>query len=242
MVAFLNDRGRITENVASYSDTPTNFLADVVAPVVNLTRFGIYEKYLRDSGERLNPSELEDISERKFRDFSSVKSVFDGVTYEISYSEHCDEVSVYIEKYRLQQVLYNLLHNALKYKGRRSHYRVSIQYRFAMTTDERRLFSNYFVIDVTDQGYGVELGEKEKIFDLWVQGKNARKVSSVPGTGRGLYVCRAILRGVGGDVFVQNLRHPTVVRVLIPRACESCGWMTKLRILKERTQDIMRHI
>jgi len=240
MVAFLNDRGRITEEIPSFADTPTNFLSDVVAPVVNLTRFGIYEKYLRDSGEKMDSSELEDIPTQRFRSSKLVKSVFDGVISEISYSGQCDEVNVYIEKYRLQQVLYNLLNNALKYKGWGCDYRLSIQYRSEMTTQEKDLFSDYFVIDITDQGYGVEQGEEELIFDLCTQGKNARKVSRVPGTGRGLYVCRAILRGVGGEVFVQNLRSPTVFRVLIPRECRFDDWLTKLGDVKERTQEIMR--
>ncbi|MBW7988464.1 MAG: hypothetical protein FVQ84_00350 [Planctomycetes bacterium] len=240
MVAFLNDRGRITEDIPSFSDTTTNFLSDVVAPVVNLTRFGIYEKYLRDSGEKMNPSELEDIQEPRFKSSESVKSVFGGIIYEISYGGRCDEVEVYIEKYRLQQVVYNLLHNALKYKGHGYHYMVRIQYRPTLTVKETELFADYYVIDVTDQGYGVERGEQEKIFRLFKQGINARKVSNLPGTGRGLYVCRAILRGVGGEVFVQNMRSPTVFRVLIPRECRFDDWLSKLEDFKGRTREIMR--
>ncbi len=238
MVAFLNDRGRISEDLSSFSDTPTNFLSDVLAPVVNLTRFGIYEKYLRDSGEKMDPSELEDIPVRYFRSSQSVKSVFDGITYEIAYGGRCDEITVYIEKYRLQQVVYNLLNNALKYKGRGYDYRVRIQYRPELNSREQKLFADYFVIDVTDEGYGIEEDEKEKIFGLCVQGRNARKVSKLPGTGRGLYVCRAIIRGVGGDVFVQTLRSPTVFRILIPRECESDAWLSKVEHLRERTREI----
>ncbi len=242
MVAFLNDRGRIGEDIPSYSDTRTNFLSDVVAPVVNLTRFGIYAKHLRDTGERLNPKELEDIPVRQFRTSNSVRSVFRDVIYEISYSDRCDGVTVYIEKYRLQQVLYNLLNNALKYKGKGCNYRVGIQYRYEMTIRETELFADYYVIDVTDEGYGVDTGEQETIFDLCVQGRHARKVSSVPGTGRGLYVCRAIIRGVGGDVFVQNLRDPTVFRVLIPRACKSSRWKDEAETLREKAQEVMRRV
>jgi len=178
----------------------------------------------------------------KFRTLGFVKSVFDSVTYEISYSENCDEVSVYIEKYRLQQVLYNLLNNALKYKGWGCDYRLSIQYHSGMTGQEMELFSHYFVIDVTDQGYGVDEGEQEMIFGLCVQGKHARKVSKVPGTGRGLYVCREILRGVGGEVFVHYLRSPTVFRLLIPKECRYDDWVGKLRHVKERTRDVMRRL
>jgi len=242
MVAFLNDRGRITEDIPSFSDATTNFLSDVVAPVVNLTRFGIYEKYLRDSGEKMKPSELEDIPVKRFRSSESVKSVLDGITYEISYGGRCDEVEVYVEKYRLQQVVFNLLNNALKYKGWECDYRVRIQYRPKTTDEETELFSDYYVIDVTDQGYGVERGEQEEIFKLFKQGRNAKTVSKVPGTGRGLYVCRVIARGVGGEVFVQNLRSPTVFRILIPRECNAVNWLGKVRYLKERTQEIMRQV
>lgn len=242
MVAFLNDRGRITEDVESFSETPANFLSDIVAPVVNLVRFAIYEKHLRNSGEKIDASELEDIPSHHFRSSDSVKSVLDNMIYEIAYDARCAEISVYIEKYRLQQVMYNLLNNAVKYKGRGCDYRVSIQYRSQMTEKKGELFEDYFVIDVADRGYGVEEGEEDVIFELWTQGKNARKVSPVPGTGRGLYVCRAILRGVGGEVFVQNLRGPTVFRLLIPRECADDNWIGKVDNMKQRTQAIMRRL
>ena len=244
MVAFLNDRGRIAEDVPSFSDTKTNFLSDVIAPVVNLTRFAIYEKHLRDSGDTMVPSELKDIQPQFLKRNKKVKSVFDGITYEIGYSGLCDEVNIYTEKYRMQQVIYNLLNNALKYKMFGNDYRVEIQYRDinALTTEEADLFGKYFVIDITDQGFGIETGEEEEIFGLFKQGKNARKVSKLPGTGRGLYVCRNILRGIGGEIFVQNLRSPTVFRLIIPRECEFSGWIDNMNSLRERTREIMKRI
>jgi signal transduction histidine kinase len=241
MVAFLNDRGRITEETSSYAEYPCNLLADVLAPVVNLQRFSIYERYLRDSGATARPAELQDVPVIRHGDdrVHTIRSVCGDREHLIEYDQECDQVQPFVEKYRLQQAFFNLVNNAYKYRDRSRPFHVQIDFRDYMPPELHSDFQEYFVIDVSDDGSGVVREDAERIFQLDTQGRDAQKISRVAGTGRGLYVCRAILRGMGGDLLLWKLRDPTVFRILIPRKCAVSNWPDIVGPLRRRTNEIV---
>ncbi len=93
---------------------------------------------------------------------------------------------------RLEQVLDNLVSNALKYAPRGG----PVHIHGAATPAE-------VLLSVRDQGVGIPLEEQERIFDRFyrVEGPETRAVA---GTGLGLYLTRAIVRAHGGRIWVQS--------------------------------------
>jgi signal transduction histidine kinase len=89
---------------------------------------------------------------------------------------------------RLEQVISNLVSNAVKY-----------------STDPvlviARERDGEVVIDVCDDGEGFDESETERLFDKFQRGPNA---AGIPGTGLGLYVSRAICEAHGGRLTCES--------------------------------------
>ena len=99
---------------------------------------------------------------------------------------------VYADRGRIEEVLLNLLDNAVKYSPRGEDIRV----RGQVTDDE-------VIVSVTDAGQGIPLREQERIFERFQQLDNSAS-RRTPGTGLGLYICRAIVEAHGGRIWVQS--------------------------------------
>ncbi len=99
---------------------------------------------------------------------------------------------VYADRGRIEEVLLNLLDNAVKYSPRGQDIRV----RGQVTDDEVN-------IGVTDVGQGIPLREQERIFERFQQLDNSAS-RRVAGAGLGLYICRAIVEAHGGRIWVHS--------------------------------------
>jgi PAS domain S-box-containing protein len=96
------------------------------------------------------------------------------------------------DPHRLEQVIDNLVSNAIKY----SPHGGKIEIRGTSNAAE-------VVLTVSDQGVGIPPDEQERIFDRFyrVEGPETRAVS---GTGLGLYITRAIVEAHGGRCWVRS--------------------------------------
>lgn len=92
---------------------------------------------------------------------------------------------------RVQQVLNNLIGNAIKYSPDGGAVRV----RLSRDGDHAR-------ISVSDEGLGVPETERERIFELYQ--RRAEEHRGIPGEGLGLYVSRQIAIAHGGDVELES--------------------------------------
>lgn len=92
---------------------------------------------------------------------------------------------------QLDQILWALLDNAVKYGGREGHVEVSI----APVAAERQL-----EIAIADGGPGVSPEDRERLFARFSRG--ATQVSG-EGTGLGLYVSRQLARAMDGDLRLE---------------------------------------
>ncbi|HCF49547.1 MAG TPA: histidine kinase [Syntrophomonas sp.] len=90
----------------------------------------------------------------------------------------------------IEQVLTNLLHNAVKYSPRHSEIIVS-----AAEVD------GLLKVSVTDQGEGITPGDEEFIFDKFYRLQSPGNVS---GTGLGLSICRGIIEAHGGTIWAAG--------------------------------------
>lgn len=87
----------------------------------------------------------------------------------------------------LEQVLVNLLDNALKYAPPATPVRL-----------EARRESADAVISVIDQGVGIPLADRDKVFDMFYRVRQGD--ARAAGTGLGLAICRGILAAHGGSI------------------------------------------
>jgi signal transduction histidine kinase len=102
--------------------------------------------------------------------------------------------SIYIigEPLLLQMLVNNLIDNANKYASKGTPITVSLYQT-----------NNQVEFSVADLGEGLAEDEKKKVFEKFyrVGEENTRKSK---GTGLGLYLCKKIVQGHGGKIFVSN--------------------------------------
>ena len=102
---------------------------------------------------------------------------------------------------RLEEVLQNILENAIKYGDGRF---VNIY------IDEEE---GYKLIQITNSGCSLKEEELPHLFDSFYRGSNAEKKD---GSGLGLYIAKNLMKMMGGDVFVKiednNFTVVTVVK------------------------------
>lgn len=99
-----------------------------------------------------------------------------------------DLPSVMADRERIEEVLQNLLDNAIKYS--------SGQLKITISA---RATSNEVIVSVRDTGMGISLRDQEQIFKRFRRIGNPL-AQSTPGTGLGLYICRAIVEAHGGRI------------------------------------------
>lgn len=88
---------------------------------------------------------------------------------------------------RLQQVLANLVSNAIKFSNDAVEIVVEV-------------VDDHVAVHVDDRGVGLP-DPPEQVFERFFRGPSA---SGTPGTGLGLYVSRAVMRAMGGDIVGAN--------------------------------------
>lgn len=91
----------------------------------------------------------------------------------------------------IQQVMFNLLDNAMKFTPVKSSITIAVHQE-----------SGTVVVSVEDQGPGVVLDEREKLFEKFYRGK---QLTTVRGLGLGLAICHKIIHAHGGNIWVENL-------------------------------------
>jgi DNA-binding response OmpR family regulator/signal transduction histidine kinase/CHASE3 domain sensor protein len=93
---------------------------------------------------------------------------------------------------RIEQVLFNLLDNARKFAPPGS----------ALTVRAERS-GNQITISVSDQGPGVPVAERERVFERFYQLEQTA-TRNVGGSGLGLAICKAIVEAHGGQISVTD--------------------------------------
>ncbi len=95
------------------------------------------------------------------------------------------------DRFCIQQVLGNLLDNAVKYSPEGSEVRVSA-----------RLAGDRFLISVADQGKGIPPEEQGRLFRQFERLREGR--GTKPGLGLGLLVCKRLVQAHGGEIWVES--------------------------------------
>jgi signal transduction histidine kinase len=157
-------------------------LETLVADLLDLARLDTH-RFKLDLA-RVEPSEVLD---RAF-DAMEAEATARGVGYE----RRIDELpSVVTDEARVQQIVVNLLDNALRWTPRGGTVRL----------EGRALPGGGFAATVTDTGPGVPDGDQERIFDPF---QSFETPDGSRGSGLGLAISRQLARALGGDVRVES--------------------------------------
>jgi len=116
-----------------------------------------------------------------------------------------ETVRAFIDGDRMQQVLHNLLENAIRYTGEEGRVRV----RLSATREEA-------TIEVVDSGIGIPARDVPHVFERFYRSDRARRAYQ-GGSGLGLSIARWIVDAHKGRVEVESvLDQGTTFRVKLP--------------------------
>lgn len=159
---------------------------------------------------------------------------------------HADEVNSLecsFDAAKVNDILSNLLTNAIKYSPRRRDITVkmreisgnSAQERYSIGTE---CYEKYIEIAVLDQGMGISDEQKAQIFTRYERTKNAEQLTDVQGFGIGLHYTKQLLDFLEGDIKVKD-NHPSgsVFSFIIPYfGREDSHYESQNAILAAQTQ------
>jgi PAS domain S-box-containing protein len=114
----------------------------------------------------------------------------DGISIELAPQNGLPAVAA--DPDMVRQVLTNLIENAVKYSPAGGCVHVSLERQ-----EGRVLFA------VRDEGLGIPLREQERIFEKFYR-LDPNLTRGVGGTGLGLYICRELVRRMGGRIWVAS--------------------------------------
>lgn len=118
-----------------------------------------------------------------------------------------------IDRIGLQQILYNLIGNAIKFTPSGS---VVVRVELRSRNDSE---FHSIQISVEDSGIGIHDSILPFIFDKFYQADSST-LKKYDGVGLGLYVCKELVNKVGGTISVQNNRPVgSLFTVVIPARC-----------------------
>jgi two-component system sensor histidine kinase KdpD len=108
-----------------------------------------------------------------------------------------------VDEVLLEQVLVNVVSNAIKYSPDSSGITIDV-----------RMEDDSVIIGVGDQGAGIEAADRERVFDKFYR---SEKTSHMPGTGLGLAICKGIVELHGGMIAAEpNGAQGTVITITLP--------------------------
>ena len=133
------------------------------------------------------PIQLPAMANKVVRRLESVTSIH---RFQVDFADDFPEV--YADPDRMEEVLTNLVDNAIKYSPKGG--------RIAITG---RASGDSVKVTVTDEGIGIPQRELGRVFERFHRGENGQ-VQKVRGMGLGLYICRSIVEAHGGKIEVSS--------------------------------------
>ncbi len=149
---------------------------------------------LQLSGYELNKT---DVSVNEFfgDGAEEIRMILEREDFDFFYENKCDAGTyIFIDIDRFSRVINNIISNSIKYK------RTDIKGRVDIAIDE---YERSVIIEISDNGIGVENSSLTKIFDAMYRTDPARTQVS-QGSGLGLAVCKQIVELHSGSIWARN--------------------------------------
>jgi CheY-like chemotaxis protein/two-component sensor histidine kinase len=197
-----NSETTLTQKQVKYAETIHSSGTDLLALINDILDLSKIEsgKMEVDVGS-VRFGELRDLSLRTFRHVADGK----GLEFSIDMADNLPADSIITDAKRLQQVLKNLLSNALKFT---EHGTVRLRMERATSGwspnhSVLNRVKSVIAFSVTDTGIGIPQDKQRIIFEAFQQadGTTSRKYG---GTGLGLSISRELTRLLGGEIRLQS--------------------------------------
>jgi signal transduction histidine kinase/DNA-binding response OmpR family regulator/HAMP domain-containing protein len=197
-----NTESTLTHKQVKYAETIHSSGTDLLAlinDILDLSKIESGKMDVEVGTVRFN--EMRDLSLRTFRHVAEGK----GLDLSIELSENLSTDTIITDGKRLQQVLKNLLSNALKFTEHGS-----VRLRVARATSGwspnhpvLNRVKSVVAFSVTDTGIGIPQDKQRIVFEAFQQadGTTSRKYG---GTGLGLSISRELTRLLGGEIRLQS--------------------------------------
>jgi len=152
----------------------------------------------------LNAVGIKDLFDNVIRDW---KEKLTAKNLKVNVDLPSDASTLRADETRLQEVLYNLLENAVKYSRENGQIRL-----------QAARHGSELVLSVTDNGLGISKDDLPRIFERFYRADKARS-RELGGTGLGLAIVKHIAQLHGGRVEAESeLGKGTTIRVVLPVA------------------------
>lgn len=197
----------IIQNGIAKEEDVKNFAGDI---------FNESQRLIQLVNDIIRLSQLDDESMIYQKEKISTSHLIDHVIQSLQYSAQnhqvelvCQGEEVELETVPtvLQEIVFNLIDNAIKYNQKNGHVNVSYGKEGA-----------YFKFVVQDDGIGIPAAEQERIFERFYRVDKSRS-SQNGGTGLGLSIVKHAVATLNGKIELQSALHlGTTVTVLLPIA------------------------
>ena len=121
---------------------------------------------------------------------------------ELHFSTNRQPLYVFVDVFHFENVISNLIDNAIKYGGNFIEVNVNT-------------VLNSLEITIADDGNGIEKNQQEKIFDKFYRVPKGN-THDVKGFGIGLYYCKKIVEKHEGIINLQSEKNKTIFKITIP--------------------------
>ncbi|HJT49970.1 MAG TPA: ATP-binding protein [Nitrososphaeraceae archaeon] len=140
---------------------------------------------------------IEDITTKKVFSSFSIKATYPEI--KLLNSQQLQDVSVYADKGRIAQVVFNLLDNAAKFtKAEGGNISIMIKVEGAEGQAQNNKNEQQVIVSIKDTGTGIDSEVLPRLFT-----KFATR-SQTGGTGLGLFICKGIIQSHGGKIWAEN--------------------------------------
>ncbi|MCX6739612.1 MAG: PAS domain-containing sensor histidine kinase [Candidatus Parcubacteria bacterium] len=162
----------------------SNRLLNIIKKILNITR--IEAKKAVFDLQLLNPCDLLP------KVVESLKTIAKGLEVKIICQRPHGKFLVKADPEKLQEVVYNLIDNALKFSPPNSKVLVSGEIK-----------DKNFIFSVKDQGHGIDPASKKRLFQKFSQ-LDTGFSRQQEGTGLGLYISKIMIDSMGGKIWVES--------------------------------------
>ena len=146
--------------------------------------------------EDVEISDILDRTERLFKPIAREKNLsFECI------SNGIEKSSLKTDRLRLDQVLNNLISNAIKFTNQ-GHIHLKI---YSPEIDGANKNGNVIAFSVTDTGIGIPKEKQKKIFKSYMQAEGSTTEKKFGGTGLGLAISKRLLNMMGGEIHLESI-------------------------------------
>ncbi len=189
------DALRDQEKTLRYLNTSRTELQRLDELVTKVLDISVYERRLLELNKE--PIDIEQM-------LGTVLQTFEVKGHSFTYHINPDnkKTTVYADRTHLQNVLYNLIDNAVKYVPEKLHI------TFSLTTGEE-----YITLTVADNGAGIDERYLPRIFEKFYRITSGNQ-PSVKGFGLGLFYVKQIIEQHGGSIKVESERNKGTIFII----------------------------